>query len=1460
MLQANSLGGDFLKKQKIMQIGIALFGLSYVLMTGHFYSNGATDDSTENQGSLTTEIESSEETLPEADHLSKNYVGFTSINNYFKNIDYKINDERRKELINSLALASDIQVENVNEEDISQNLNNLNTEESWLINNNILSRDYEFSTSNIKITDENSYDYMSQSEFWMLLYKSIYGSKESRPVVFKDTSVRDGEELQTKNSYDISEDGKKIDAIFDGDYWVFITPNVYELYFKELLDKGIIDKESFNDKNGKKFLADYEKLSSEKVAVANVPWASELGLSFCQAKSLGYSYKVEKDFHVTPKVPNYFKSEKIYTIDALHDVETLLRTTEKDMSKLEASIVSYKYGITYLSNLTEEDKNTVQYLIAKGILNYEDANELVNLYGVLDRETAYKILYRVANKDARLDFSTVTLTDNETSWQAKGYGEDHISIIRASAVPYVETVSKKGLKHLLNSGNTINEGDSDDDPDSTESDEFIDDLLTLFGNPKEVSAASKSYTVIKVFDSIYNYTYENNLISKMYTDESIRPSEIADIKSEQITNADNSVSDVYVVTFNITAKSKKKAILYVDNKIGLDSNLVSHQVIGYSTIKSEDGDEITLISSDTLQSDLSELTIVEDKVLANKVTGMQAILLPDEGYALVGNRIIREDTLMETDSNGKVYYNLDIICMLMSNTYLSNLTNKELYICTELTNEKSVDVVSSYGNQIGYCYVNTLNVSTSESSGVSSKFFNADNLPGVSKLIREFRVKTGDNTYESVYIILDLKYVVPTIEDNSSMQLDTFTQNDTLTISQANSYLNEKPKSASLLDWWDSNYGMSNVLCNFMYGTKNVEYIQSGYLAPSVTVLRPADTSDATLSKVFTSNGFSLDVTAKKYCTSSSKWWKSYYDSSNMSTTYLQGLASAYRTFTVINGTNTTQGTIYGSDYYVNSAKVLYESTNTDSRLDFQSDGKLHVATQTNYTESLSNGETFTYAGKQWVYKGTTSDGKYYKIMPCFQISSLHEIKAKRTAKGFVPIISEDANDLQKTIDEVDKIYSEYFSGLSCATQMSYDNFPYVKDLFGYDNACDADTDSWYVIGDSIKFPDGEVVRISRDDSTLYTTYRSKAISAIPILYLGIGDYSFFSASDGFHLAAGTLCNVLNLDGIYTTGISQSMTDSILAKYTKTVELNSLTDGQSVFICGIKFTCRTDKSGAKVFVSEPIKDARTTSSLKICAQNSSDDSINSKLKSRFLGQRIYYEGIYYDLSSFIKEASIGDCYGTPINGLLYKSGNKYLICNGSSSTSDLTVSANYYIMQLKLEDGLLTRPLTSKLSNYTLLYRSNNSANSVIDDIPFFKESLSYTEESDYDLTLGKTTYKVSQFFREARSNFRTMMHKAFIGDVKNLMWFIIFAFASYLTIIIWIMYAILHHGLGLKIFETVSLPSNQNGIFRRGFDLIKIFSFGIYDLDSDPTFARTLVTSFVTFFVAFAVAIWIPH
>lgn len=73
---------------------------------------------------------------------------------------------------------------------------------------------------------------------------------------------------------------------------------------------------------------------------------------------------------------------------------------DQSSTKLEASIVSYKYGVSYLSKLSESDKETVQFLVAKGILNFEDQSEMINLYGPLTNELAYKLLYRVANEDS----------------------------------------------------------------------------------------------------------------------------------------------------------------------------------------------------------------------------------------------------------------------------------------------------------------------------------------------------------------------------------------------------------------------------------------------------------------------------------------------------------------------------------------------------------------------------------------------------------------------------------------------------------------------------------------------------------------------------------------------------------------------------------------------------------------------------------------------------------------------------------------------------------------------------------------------------------------------------------------------------------------------------------------------------------------------------------------------------
>ena len=90
-----------------------------------------------------------------------------------------------------------------------------------------------------------------------------------------------------------------------------------------------------------------------------------------------------------------------------------MRLTEKNMTKTEANIITYKYGANALSGLAEKDTDTVSFLVAKGILNFED-EDFPNYYSTFSTDSAYDLIYRFANKDARYDFSKVTLTDEES--------------------------------------------------------------------------------------------------------------------------------------------------------------------------------------------------------------------------------------------------------------------------------------------------------------------------------------------------------------------------------------------------------------------------------------------------------------------------------------------------------------------------------------------------------------------------------------------------------------------------------------------------------------------------------------------------------------------------------------------------------------------------------------------------------------------------------------------------------------------------------------------------------------------------------------------------------------------------------------------------------------------------------------------------------------------------------------
>src|SRR5690606_5032089 len=97
----------------------------------------------------------------------------------------------------------------------------------------------------------------------------------------------------------------------------------------------------------------------------------------------------------TPKP--YLFDEDLKVIDAYKLVEKFVRLTEQDMTDTEAKIVSYKYGMNYLDNDSEEDRKTLMFLTAKGILDFEDESEFKNLYLDLDPVFGYELLYRTGN-------------------------------------------------------------------------------------------------------------------------------------------------------------------------------------------------------------------------------------------------------------------------------------------------------------------------------------------------------------------------------------------------------------------------------------------------------------------------------------------------------------------------------------------------------------------------------------------------------------------------------------------------------------------------------------------------------------------------------------------------------------------------------------------------------------------------------------------------------------------------------------------------------------------------------------------------------------------------------------------------------------------------------------------------------------------------------------------------------
>lgn len=259
----------------------------------------------------------------------------------------------------------------------------------------------------------------------------------------------------------IDMDYKEIYYTCAADLLFYETSDVVEMYLQELESKGILPRDLAP--NTKKFQDTFLPLTQSGAAMASWsgnadPYVVNMSanqkvrvekVSYSNLRDLlgtNYSIRYANNRLTVSRVnlfnsnTGYFEDELLTRMDAYKYAYWMLFANEKKLTSLEVDIVNYKYGLQLSGLATSDDTEIAKYLIAKGILDYDGGHDMSGLYSSISWDDFFVLLYRVANPNARLDFSKIQLTDSENSWKAKGFQPLNVTVIDGDA-PHVSVVA-----------------------------------------------------------------------------------------------------------------------------------------------------------------------------------------------------------------------------------------------------------------------------------------------------------------------------------------------------------------------------------------------------------------------------------------------------------------------------------------------------------------------------------------------------------------------------------------------------------------------------------------------------------------------------------------------------------------------------------------------------------------------------------------------------------------------------------------------------------------------------------------------------------------------------------------------------------------------------------------------------------------------------------------------------------
>lgn len=1443
-------------------------------------------------------------------------AGLKVTNNLDRNIDYKLDKEAVEKLTGKVPSKSNHT--EVFDEDAGRNITENNKELSYLIEKNIISRENNISIGATGVSVDNgninNTGDMNKSHFLIGVYKSIYGPISSRPLIVNTPSLRetDGESRQmlTTTTKPKGYEGKDNKFEYkEGDYHTFTSSNVIELYLSELLNKSIIEPGQLEPE-----VLDELKSRGSQVKPA---WDNSLpGYVIGKPDSGNASGGTPLGkFFPVPDYPNtssscsigrnndaqYFVNEKVSTLESLRLIEDILRLTEKDLSKTEADLVSYKFGTSYILDFPEETRDTITYLIAMGVLDFEQPGEFGNIYDDLSNEFAHKLMYRLHNKSGRKDFSKIQLTDSEDQLLKAGFIEQKLTNTEEfdGVMPKTSAIYKDGEEVLdapETEGGSLDEVTQPSVEMTMKEDGVINTVLTAMGFERQDrglkfatgDGTNRTFEVVKLFTDEDNTRYKGVRIQKLATDEASRK-QFDEIKGvPKLVSGEEGQS--VEITFTIKAPSEVQALASIDSRITITSNSANIKGnVNTITQVVRGGKKTSFISSKELGNVASEIAVLNSKTLKNKVTGDTAMLLRDHKLALVGNTVISSQSNMVERINGTEYYNLDMVIPLMTNTYISKIDPTQLYTKVKLPKDEVIPVKGT-GGILEYVPIVKLGEKTEPNplieKGIDKYYYNINLLTkGVSTLIRDFEVG-AEGKKVPVTIIINWNYSLPKTKQDGKLIEDAHIlkeskkEGEQFSIQNATNYLYTRPESGELQDWWDNNIELSNALANVMYNTtdKPVRYIKSGYLSPNIEILAPDPkiTEDAIVRSVFGDMKLPATYVNKFLKGDIRNFHKILF---NKTTDDLNGR----REFHVYRAKPAGQGSIisYADRYVKYPTGAIYKRVFDDSRFKFviEKDKKfidLHGRAKETMTKISPNSVVVNVNGSKRVmyfsgYSGDDKNGNYIRLVDPEPVQG-KAVKIESTGEYTVK---------EGNIDKIDEYIKKWQEIIPEGLMRS------AKDMTPKVRTMPAPKDKYkHVPGKYVVFGDlKEVKKSSSSESGLAvgaTDDDSGDVYAYPAIFLDRSSFKFKELSGAeivkdednkmsakYELVMERTNPFLESSNVFYSGLNSSLISRILAEDSSTVNISKLPAGARVVIQDVMYT----KNGGQL-VSDPIgpserattladaylgKDKATAISKEVLMLFQGLAMDYSGRKETFTGDKKENESGVVPFSSYIEEAGLGPLLDQEkADNTLYKSRSSAMIAVDKDTRKNLTSKdmAKTAVISIVPDKNVLFRLIDRENKVYELVTQTDRFAEGYIDDVSMFYETLDLSSNDDLFLALQGNTFSPLEGRDGFINEFLFEYSEALKSDAENVLKYWLTFGLSYAIVISWIGFAILGFDLGKNILLSFrEITENQRS---KGFDIIKLFTCGILNLDMELKASQVFLGDLVLFVLLYAVLLLI--